>query len=225
MKPKHPAKFSQPIIEEMAKWISPGSVVLDPFAGVGGICKLHDLVPNLFIIANELEEEWANQIQAVPYKTTVTVGRAQDFYYWKCNADSIDVVATSPCYGNRMADHHEAKDKSVRNTYRHKLGRMPSEGSGAVLQWGKEYRDLHREIWTRMKALLRPGGRFLLNISDHIRSKRRRYVSSWHVETLLGLGLVLEAGVPIKTKRNRFGTNSEARVEHENLFVFRKVEK
>ena len=56
---------------------------------------------------------------------------------------SFHAIATSPCFGNRMADHHEARDPSVRHTYRHRLGRPLSEGSAGALQWGPAYREFH----------------------------------------------------------------------------------
>lgn len=45
----------------------------------------------------------------------------------------FDAVITSPTYGNRMADHHDAQDGSKRITYRHS-GRHPSRWSAAVLE-------------------------------------------------------------------------------------------
>jgi hypothetical protein len=61
---------------------------------------------------------------------------------------TFDAICTSPTCGNRMADHHEARDISPRHTYRHVLGRPRTPGNSGALQWGdgiagEEYRALH----------------------------------------------------------------------------------
>ena len=58
---------------------------------------------------------------------------------------TFDAICTSPTYGNRMADHHEARDGSPRDTYRHVLGRPLTPGNSGALHWGdgiagEEYR-------------------------------------------------------------------------------------
>lgn len=58
---------------------------------------------------------------------------------------TFDVVATSPTYGNRMADHHEARDDSDRGTYRHRLSRPLHPSNSGAMQWGEEYRSIHEK--------------------------------------------------------------------------------
>ena len=64
--------------------------------------------------------EWATQ------SPLTVVGNALDV---AALCPVTDCIVTSPCYGNRMADHHDAKDSSRRITYKHKLGRDMSRSA------------------------------------------------------------------------------------------------
>lgn len=213
MTPPHPAKFSAPIIREMGKALERYGIphtakVLDPFAGVGGIHLLpYDTV------GIELEPEWCAQHERNVQGDATALPFA---------AETFDVIATSPCYGNRMADHHNARDDSKRHTYRHYLGRPLTEGNSGAMQWGYEYRDLHALAWTEADRVLKVGGLFLLNMSDHIRNGRRVPVTWWHFTMLTAFGFELLEVVPIYTQRQRHGANGNLRVDHESLSIWRK---
>lgn len=178
--PPHPAKFSasilDKIVEQLAPLIPPGAVydVLDPFAGVGGVHKLEGRIP-VRTTGVELEREWA----AAHPQTEVGDSRSLRF-----PDGTFDLIVTSPSYGNRMADSHEAREvcqackgtgtrddegnggecdrcggagrnEYKRLTYRHQLGRPLSEGSGSGLHWGAKYRLLHAEVWRECLRVLR----------------------------------------------------------------------
>ncbi len=135
---------------------------------------------------------------------------------------SVDAIVVSPCYGSRMADHHNAQDASKRRTYRHTLGRMPTEGSASVMQWGEEYRDLHAKVWLNSWAWLRKGGYFILNSKDHVRKGEVQPVTAWHSSFLTkGLGMRLVSQALVETPHYRFGANREARCP-EQVLVFQK---
>jgi hypothetical protein len=51
------------------------------------------------------------------------------------------------CYENRFADTYDGRDGSKRYTYRIALGRMPTEGSAAVFQWGPATASSTRTGW------------------------------------------------------------------------------
>lgn len=127
-------------------------------------------------------------------------------------------------YGNRMADCHEARDASRRNTYRHALGRPLSAGSTSGLQWGPEYRALHEAVYEHVVPLLAPHGVFILNMSDHIRNFEPKPVTKWHVEALEWVGLEEVERHRVETSRNRFGENHGARVPYESVILFRRRE-
>lgn len=212
----HPAKFSGPVLDAVLPWLDNGDRVLDPFAGVGGVHALRDEVPYLDTVGIELEPEWA---LASPYTLTGDCLQVMSMML----TGSFDVVVTSPCYGNRMADSHVQGegDTSERITYTHKLGRQLTAGSSGSMQFGPEYQAFHAAVWSEVARLVRPGGLLLLNISNHIRSGLEVGVTGWHVSTLLADGgrWNLKKVVPIETRRMRKGQNGSLRVRNEWLCV------
>jgi hypothetical protein len=108
--PDHPAKWSAPVldvltelVEREAEQLDRRLRVLDPFAGVGRQ-RLADALGSaavIEVVGVELQPEWGDE--------ATVQGDATDLpAEW---SGRFDVVATSPCYGNRMADHHDAADQ------------------------------------------------------------------------------------------------------------------
>lgn len=209
----HPAPFSDKIIPVLATMLDASHKrVLDPFAGVGRIHELRSIVDwDLETIGVELEPEWAEL-----HPDTI-VGNALSL---KFDEGAFDAVVTSPTYGNRLADHHNAKDGSVRRSYTHDLGRQLQEDNSGAMHWGSKYRDFHTKAWIEAKRVIRPQGRLVLNISDHIRKKQRQFVSSWQTQALFSLGFVLVDAARVETPRLRHGANGEARTPSELVLVF-----
>lgn len=213
---KHPAKFSNPIIDAILETLGDlplvGDAILDPFAGVGkGVQALRDAGFEAFGV--EIECEWARQCPWV---------FCADFFDWAKGAwpGVYAAAVTSPTYGNRMADHHNTRDASKRNTYRHTLGRELSPNNSGGMQWGDDYRHFHEGAWNELRRLVRRDGFFLLNISDHIRKGEVIPVTDWHVSTCERLGWRKIDEKPIATQRQRHGANGEKRVECEWLITF-----
>lgn len=221
----HPAKFSTPVLDAIAQVLAAQrfiGVVLDPFAGVGGV---HELAgEGVVTVGVELEPEWARQ-----HPMTIC-GSVLDLGALGFEDGEVDAIVTSPAYGNRMADHHtpSAADTSKRHTYRHYLGRELTDGSSGMMQWGDEYRAFHTEAWVEVLRVLRPGGLFVLNISDHVRKSKVMPVSAWHRATLRGLGVDWlpgdEGRIAVSTRRQRHGANGDLRVVNEWVMVGRKRE-
>lgn len=211
--PKHPARFSDELMPVLADALEGYHRVLDPFAGTG---RIHELFALGFdTVGIEIEPEWA----AMDPRTQT--GNALHLPY---SADYFDAVATSPTYGNRHADHHDAKDPSERHSYTHDLGRPLHPDNSGVMHWGSDYRTFHRQAWAEVNRVLRPGGRFVLNISDHIRKGERQPVTAWHIAAVYRAGpFTLADIIPVVTKRNRFGANAEARVDNEYVLIFDKA--
>lgn len=216
-KPEHPAPFSDDILDVIAGFVVGFDRVLDPFAGVGNIHRLRGLAGVRETIGIELEPEWAEH-----HPDTIT-GNALDMVAL-VGAETISAIVTSPAYGNRMADHHNAQDDSVRLTYTHTIGRKLTEGNTGAMQWGQEYRDLHLAVWTEATKALRPGGLFVLNVKDHVRGDQIQDVSAWHVDTLTRrLNYELESIRTVNTRGVMAGANAESRVPCELIFVLSKA--
>lgn len=244
----HPATFSPTILdvvvdqlqnEDFGRWCGAEHKesyrLLDPFAGIGTIHEIEERTAGRWLTTGiELEPEWA-----CAHPQTITGDSTEKHF----EDGTFDAIVTSPTYGNRMADKYDGKgrcrkcqgdddncsrcdgsgiDQSKRRTYRISLGRMPSENSTTVLQWGKGYREIHALCWQRAVDALAVGGIFLLNSKDHQRKDERQHVTDWHVETLEGLGLVVEDRIPVETPHYGFGQNAEHRFAEE-VIRLRKV--
>ena len=183
-------------------------------AGVGGIHRLGALEGILpwETFGVEIEPEWAKA-----HHRTI-IGNATELPF---PAMTFAAVVTSPTFSNRMADHHEAKDKSHRRTYKHYLGRdLHPENTGAM-QWGQEYRSSHLYAWQEVHRVLFPSGVFLLDIKDHQRKDSRQHVSNFHYKLILDIGFELLDIVRVSVPGYRFGANREVRYP-ERILAFRK---
>jgi len=210
----HPAKFTSKhlnaITEILEDLFGPdhAAAILDPFAGIGTIHELPYETRGI-----ELEPEWADQHELT------SVGSALNTKYPDA---SFDAVVTSPCFGNRMADHHEAKDDSKRHTYKHYLGRPLTDGSSAAMQWGEDYQHFHTEAWSEAKRVLKPGGILIINIKDHVRGGKIQHVTKWHGDTCAGIGFQQVDTIIIPVTGLTHGENFNQRIPHESLLVFQK---
>lgn len=205
---RHPAPYNPHFLARAQDWVDPSWLVLDPFAGIGNV---HTLKART--IGIEIEKEWASQ------HPNTLVGDATHMPF----KDHIfDAVVVSPCFGNRMSDHHNAKDGSTRITYKHVLGHDLQANNAGAMPWGKKYRQLHRDAWTETDRVLKPTGRFILNSKNHLIKGVEQPVSEFHLSTLFSLGWILRAAENIKAPGMRWGANRQ-RVDHEWLFVLEKA--
>lgn len=213
MRPAHPAKYTPILIDKFKTLLTGTEKILDPFAGTGRIFNLLNTHPALDIHAVEIEPEWAS------YDERIICADALNLPF---ENETFDCIITSPTYGNRMADHHEAKDRSIRNTYRHKLGRKLHPNNSGQLQWGKDYKDFHTKAWIECGRVLNPNGKFILNIKDHIRNGQVQFVTDWHISVLTTMHYIVEDHIKINLSGNRFGSNGQLRISYESIIVFRK---
>ena len=248
--PPHPAKFSDPILEEIkAMAVGRGLYltkdVLDPFAGVG---RIYEVFPQA--VGVDLQPKWA----AADRRTRVGNSR----YLTKLFRKKFGLVVTSPGYGNRMSDHHNNRDLcksccgtglegsyekdgwiyywpdagpckqckgaklSRRHTYTHYYGEPLEHDNSGAMQWGDEYRELHQAVWQQVWDVLMPGGHFILNVSDHQRQHKTIPVEQWHIDTLTEIGFVVVEERRVTTKRQKHGQNYDKREGTEGLYLLRK---
>lgn len=251
--PDNPAKFTDTVLAQIravmqaeAARLARPPMVLDPFCGTG---RIHQLQPMCHTVGVELEPEWA------ACHPDTWVGDARDLPdQW---TNHFDAICTSVVYSNRMSDCHDAKDKckrcggegkmpsgagfvecslckgkglSPRKSYRTSLGRMPSEGSSATLQWGDRYKDHSRACLAEMIRVVDDGGLVVVNVSNHYRGVKVGGVTrsavmrvvEWWIETMLARGLYMEAVLPVATSRMRHGANHTLRATTEQVIVCRK---
>lgn len=249
----HPAEYSPEVLEAIDEVLasnhplSPraGLRILDPYAGKGSGVDAW-AATGYDAIGVELEPEWGCASPRIVQGSALLLPDLD-------LGGSFDAVITSPCYGNRMADNHEAKDPcaacngtgkrggdddleptpenrcptckgsglSSRITYRHKLGRMPTPGSAAVLQWGNAYRHHHSQFVHAAIAVAEPEALLIVNMKNHIRDGREQLVTEWWVNTLLVRGCRLLEVRPVRTQGMGFGANADARTDREFLIVVR----
>jgi len=211
-KVRHPAKYSDVLLPVFIRMLRGSTRILDPFGGVGGIFILQPWLPDAQIEAVEIEPEYAAQ------NSRTTLGNAL-YLPWPDNY--FDAVCTSPTYSNRMADCHNARDGSRRNTYTHAIGHKLHPDNSGAMQWGPEYKNFHVSAWREAKRVLQPGGKFILNIKDHIRNGKRQYVTDWHIEALGILGFSVMEHAQVECPGNRNGENAEKRMAYESVILFR----
>ena len=210
----HPATYSPAIMDAIGRrlghLVQAGACVLDPMAGTG---KIAAALPDYRWALGDLE---------------VWPDAQSDVHQWDARELPLasglwDAAVCSPVYGNRMSDHHNAKDGSKRNTYKHRLGRDLRDGNAGKMRFASsEYRELHRLAWQEVWRVLRPMGPFLLNTKDFLILDERQEVGSWHLQTCLDIGFRLFALEDIPTPGLRQGANRDVRIGHETLWVFRK---
>lgn len=235
----HPAKFSDAILERAVAMLDArldGSdlpmpcTVLDPFAGIG---KGVDYLRARGYAAEGVDLEPADAWGEADVSSHVRVGNALALDY---DDGAIDVVFTSPTYGNRFADSFRLSDSDWetpgrRHGYTHEIQwasgdrerKLHPDNTGAM-PWGPRYREVHEGAWAEVRRVLAPGGLFLLNISDHYRDKVPVGVAAWHVKTIVKLGFEWIGAEAISTPRMGRGANGAARCEVEWLHLFKRVE-
>lgn len=226
---RHPAKFSPAVLDAMIDlWPMLTAVMgpplddvtdrynlLDPFAGSGRVHVLGQYLP-VDTVGVEIEAEWAAEHPATRHGDATELPAE-----W---TGSFDLLFSSMVYGNRLSDHHDARDDSERHTYTHYLGHdLQPNNAGRMHFPSKPYIDLHEKAWREGIRVVRPGGLIVLNVSNFLVDKgaTERRVVEFHTNALLMGGCFLEAVCPIETPRLAHGQNYDQRVPFERLVVAR----
>jgi hypothetical protein len=211
-RPNHPAKYTDILLPVMADMLRGCHLVIDPFGGTGKVATLRHWLPGVAFVAGELEPEWARPGMVVQNSRRMPYA-----------ANSFDGCATSPAYGNRMADKtYSSSNGNSWQTYTYQIGRRLSLDNGGGMQWGAGYRELHLAVWHECARVLKPGALLVLNIKDHIRAGERMRVTDWHVSALLSAGFEFVAERRVVCPGMKKGANSVARVPYESVIKFRR---
>lgn len=241
---KHPAKFSDEIVTVLDRLIRAEQrrlgrpvLVYDPFAGVGRVHRLAverggDRIVQT--VGSEIQASWASLHDRTIHADSLRLMRRwADHRHLVVEVadligvdplrvfDGFDVVATSPCYGNRFADKHDAQDGSTRRSYAHDLRAMGDDlapDSAGGLAWGPAYWQFHAEAYRLIRGVLRPpsdadpsGGLLLLNVSDFVKAKAIVPAALWHRGAAHGAGFIEIGERPrfVETPRMTYGENSD----------------
>lgn len=220
----HPARYSRPLLEEfrsiLNEYGAPGGNILDPFAGTG---LIHELAADGWeTIGVEIEKEYADMHPNTVHASALDL----PFDPWTFGA-----IVTSPTYGNRLADSHNATDPERRRSYTHDLGHELDPNNSGTYHWrtppgrgaepSEAYRTFHLTAWGEAVNVLRPGGLFVLNCCDHIRDGLTQPVTAWHCWALGRLGLEYVESRSVATQKLRQGDNASLR-HQEQVHVFRR---
>lgn len=213
---RHPAKFSKELIPVFNDIINKYRnqefpIILDPFAGTG---KVHYINDNFDTYGIEIEPEWANMHHRTLCGDSTKMTHENCFF---------DFILTSPTYGNRMADCHIAKDNTKRNTYTHVLGRPLSDNNSGKMQFGGEYKELHKKVYSECRRVLKSKGYMVINMKNHIRKGAEVDVCLWHKECIKDIGFKFIEEYKIDVKGNGFGANMKNKIKYEKIMIFRKV--
>jgi len=182
----------------------------------GNICQVRD----------------AYQLRLVEYKSKRTHDvegfdwcRVQSVSEPGPTVDVFDISVEDDCsfIANGVAVHnsdiYDGRDGSARHTYRTALGRDLTVNNTGGMQWDRDYRDLHREIYDQLTTVLQPDGLLLLNMKDHRRDGQWQHVTHWHLTTLIELGFRFITAERIECPGNGHGQNLADRIEFETLLV------
>ncbi len=107
--PSHPARYTEALLPIMAAMLRGRKRIIDPFAGSGRCFLFEKFIPDCEVSGTEIEPEWAAMHPRTTLGSALALPWADGYF---------DAVCTSPTYGNRMSDHHNAKDASRRRTDR-----------------------------------------------------------------------------------------------------------
>lgn len=233
---KHPATYSQSVLDALDILV-PDGMWLDPFVGVG---KLYSLTRDYrFFYGCEIEPEWANEAwRYVPMRFLGEESRRAAFHTeigdcrdtmrkWIADGRTFDGVVSSPVYGNRMSDHHNAKDASTRRSYKFDLGRNLTEGnSGVMYFWQPAYAEFHEEVAGLVADIVRPGGKLFWNVKNFLKTKNgveHEYdVVSYYLQLWESYDFNIKRVVDVPTPGMRYGENHEVRIDSEKIIVAKR---
>lgn len=146
----------------------------------------------------------------------VTVANAANLRH---ASHSVDVIATSIPYGNRMAD-RLSTDGDGRVTYADRRGTNASAEDVSGMQWGREYRHAMGRIFSEWARVLTGQGVVVMACKDHVRGGQQQHVCAWVMREMRYRCFVMVDFRLLPVAGVRGVANSEARVPVEMVMCF-----
>lgn len=227
--------------------------LFDPFAGIGhGVDKHFQALEGCYWSGVDIEPEWADAlpwivqgdaldpaayasdegIQAIFTSATYANRMAGSYVGEKCETCIGSGVVPEEPIGDELRGWDECPDcggvgrmNQRRYGYGPSLGRSPSEGSSALLNWGPKYKRFHMQWLMVLADVLEPGdARLILNMGDHHRKWERQYVCEWWIGAARSAGFGLAEAHTVDTPKLGDGQNGQDRATGEMVLVFDLLE-
>lgn len=237
------------------RYTRPGQTIADPMAGIGSTAYAALLQRNVILREIEprwlaLAHENAAQIirEAGMFAGTIDMGQADAREPWGFQADHVLFSPPYACRAssNQTSQHYVshkmyklAKSEGVSYTDRwHRFANSPTGGSAGAMTFfygghpaqlghlrGDSYWAEMMRVYVWAKVALRPHGKMILVIKDHIRNRERVHVADETAARLQGIGFSLVARharkvYPLSLWQRRRKERGELIVEEEDVLVF-----
>ena len=173
----HPAKFSDAALAAVGDPVIGKQCVLDPFAGSGLHPRAARARPSRSTIGIEIEQ-WEGICTPRKIRSATLFAPARSR-----NGSTPAIGEHRPTFGNRMADHHDARDDGDRGHLQAPArARSPPPYNSASVATGTQVPRLPcARVDRGGAACSSPAGSPSSTSRNHIRRGKKQHVSSWHV--------------------------------------------
>lgn len=246
---KHPAQFTPAVVDVMVKVLDQHDVTglaIDPFAGPG--MSLHRFAnPDRKIVGIEIEPPWVTAPEVKQGDATVMKGVRRNsvsaflssWVYGNRFSDShnaqercreckgtgkIGRKKCSKCENGRRNHTRRGYTHDIREQTGDETYALHENNAGRMHFRSEQYKDLHRKHAALALEKAKPGGIYVLNVSDFVERGQIVHAATWHLNTMQAAGWLWIDAYAIATPRMRYGANNQLRPENEWVFVFRKME-
>ena|SRR5579875_829381 len=251
----HPAKLHLGLLQYLVdRYTCPGDILCDPMAGSGSI--LLAALSGRDVIARDLEPHWVDLMrrnaeriskQAGLFAGQMAIEQANAMQPWGLTRE-VDAVICSPPYGcemsasphtqktlpyrlSRLPQHHDRWDRF--------LG-APNGATAAMLAFhygtsvgqiggfrGRRYWRAMHTVYEQAHEALRPGGKLILILKDHIKDGQRVPTTDRTIEVCQDIGFQLTERFarqvhPLSLWQRRRKEQGLPVVEEEDVLIFRK---
>jgi tRNA G10 N-methylase Trm11 len=249
----HPAKLHLGLLQYLIdRYTLPGETLCDPMAGSGSL--LLAALSARHVIVRDVESRWVTVMQhnaerireeAGLFVGTMSVTRADARLPWEFRCDH---VICSPPYGCEMSGRPSAKKGLAYRLAKYPHDRRweqylshPNRGTVGMLTFhygttpgqlgsrrGKRYWQAMEAIYRQAHRAIRPGGRLILIIKDHIRDGRRVPTADLTVDLCETLGFRFTERLqrrvyPLSLWQRRRKEQGQPVVEEEDILILARL--